>query len=172
MKRVPLTEEYKFVNHAWRTEPPAQRFNPHKDLSVEELWEGTRKEGFDLSDITTHKKYRHLAMVNDEPVGNIGLKEINFMMKTAEIGYMIGEKHHRKGYGSRMVSDFLSEVFEKTELRRIVAYIHIDNIPSQKLVEKLGFVKEGHLRQHYLINGQPCDELFYGLLREEFKPVS
>jgi RimJ/RimL family protein N-acetyltransferase len=43
------------------------------------------------------------------------------------------------------------------------------NTASIKLLEKLGFKKEGHLRERYHINGEIQDALFYGLLKKEFE---
>ena len=170
MKFVPLTKEYSKVNHSWRGEAQASLYNPHQNLSVDELWALNEKDGFDVGNLSTHSTYRQLAIVNGVPIGNVSLKNINFTMLTAEIGYTVGEKYHRKGYGTLMVSKFLEELFQKSELRKIVAYVHADNIASQKLLERLGFVKEGLLRAHFVINGKPCDEILYGLLKKEFIP--
>jgi len=48
--------------------------------------------------------------------------------------------------------------------------VHEENRASRRVLEKSGFVQEGLLREHYLINGQPVNEVLYGLLRQEWKP--
>ncbi|WP_245688487.1 GNAT family N-acetyltransferase [Vibrio sonorensis] len=52
-------------------------------------------------------------------------------------------------------------------LRRIEAEIDSDNVLSGKALERLGFVKEGLLRQRWEINGHVSDSVLYGLLAED-----
>jgi len=58
--------------------------------------------------------------------------------------------------------------FADSELRRLYATISVGNEESRRIVERLGFVHEGTLRRHHLIEGQYVDQWFYGLLREEW----
>ena len=60
----------------------------------------------------------------------------------------------------------LQIAFEELELRRIEAYCMPDNAPSIRLLESLGFLLEGRLRQYVQINGQYEDHLIYSLLRD------
>ena len=62
----------------------------------------------------------------------------------------------------------MDRVFRETPLRKLFAYVHAQNTPSRRLLERLGFAQEGLLREHYLIDGAPADEAFYGLLRREW----
>ncbi len=50
-----------------------------------------------------------------------------------------------------------------------MAYVAEDNIPSRKLLEKVGFQQEGICREHYIINGKPTNEILYGILRSEYQ---
>ncbi|MNU11021.1 hypothetical protein D3C72_2585580 [compost metagenome] len=43
------------------------------------------------------------------------------------------------------------------------------NEPSWRLLEKLGFVREGLLRERWNVNNEICDTAFYGLLRQDFR---
>jgi RimJ/RimL family protein N-acetyltransferase len=51
----------------------------------------------------------------------------------------------------------------------VEADIDPDNGPSVALVERLGFVREGHLRERWWPYGQPLDSLIYGLLAREWR---
>ena len=55
--------------------------------------------------------------------------------------------------------------FEKMGLHRIEAMVGKDNEPSLKLLHAHGFVQEGLLREHYLIDGRYEDSLVFSLLR-------
>ena len=58
--------------------------------------------------------------------------------------------------------------FEKMDLNRIQAIIDSKNAKSMKLIDRLGFQKEGVLRQNNYFNGQFRDEVCFSLLREEW----
>ena len=58
--------------------------------------------------------------------------------------------------------------FSQMNLHRIEAFIGPANIASQKLVEKLGFQKEGVLREHYRKQGVIEDSIVYSLLKKEY----
>ena len=58
--------------------------------------------------------------------------------------------------------------FDQLGLRRLEADIDPRNAPSCRLLEGLGFVREGLLRQRWRVNGEICDSAFYGLLAEDF----
>ena len=75
-------------------------------------------------------------------------------MLTAEVGYGVDAKAWGQGVGTAAI-------------RKLIAFVHEDNIASRRLLEKAGFVQEGLLREHYLVNGIPADEAVYGLLRSD-----
>jgi len=62
----------------------------------------------------------------------------------------------------------LRHLFDGMGLRRIEADIDPRNLASCRLVEKLGFVREGTLRERWHVNGEVCDSAIYGLLRRDF----
>ncbi len=64
-------------------------------------------------------------------------------------------------------SAIIDYAFGTLNLRRIEAEIDSDNVLSGKALERLGFVKEGLLRQRWEINGHVSDSVLYGLLAED-----
>ena len=68
-------------------------------------------------------------------------------LRIGEIGYVIGEKWHGKGYGTEAVKKMISEYLAKDRLYLIEAKCNIDNKPSLNLLEKVGFIKDGVLRK-------------------------
>lgn len=87
----------------------------------------------------------------------------------AEIGYGLrNEADKNKGYMKEAIQAVVTYGFEVMKLNRIEAFISPDNIPSQKLVVRLGFQHEGLLRQHYCKDGHMLHSNVFGLLREDF----
>jgi ribosomal-protein-alanine N-acetyltransferase len=87
----------------------------------------------------------------------------------AEIGYYLMEEEYKgKGIMSEVMPHILDYGFEKMNLHRIEACVGPANEPSNKLMQKFGFTKEGLLREHYLRDGIYHDSLIYSLLRKEY----
>jgi ribosomal-protein-alanine N-acetyltransferase len=89
-------------------------------------------------------------------------------MGYGEIGYGLAESHQGKGIATAAVRLLVEKIFRKTNLRRLLAYVHEENIASCRVLEKLGFQEEGVLREHYVINGTAVNEILYGLLKREW----
>lgn len=89
--------------------------------------------------------------------------------RRAEIGYALNSDSNRsKGYMSEAIKPIIQYGFGTMNLNRIEAFIGPENYPSLKLIEKLGFKKEGQLRNHYFKNGKFEDSVVHSLLIDEF----
>ncbi|ESU27601.1 acetyltransferase, ribosomal protein N-acetylase [Flavobacterium limnosediminis JC2902] len=86
----------------------------------------------------------------------------------AEIGYaLFSESHKGKGIMTEALKAVIGYGFKTMNLNRIEALIGPNNEASLRLVQKLNFTKEGHLRKHYFKNGFAEDSVVFSLLREE-----
>ncbi|HXI51903.1 MAG TPA: GNAT family protein, partial [Candidatus Saccharimonadales bacterium] len=65
----------------------------------------------------------------------------------------------------------LEFAFGRLGLQRVCADADPQNTPSIRVLERLGFVREGLLRQHYFVQGEAQDALVYGLLKSEWACV-
>jgi RimJ/RimL family protein N-acetyltransferase len=166
---VEIKPEYVTLWHQWRSEPSTVQHNPVMNDSLEALRERVAKMKSDLSDLTTAKVFLFFIKWNGQPVGAITVKDVSESMMYGEIGYGIGEKFQNQGIGSKAIAAFISRLFNETPLRRLFALVAENNIPSRKLLEKNGFVQEGILREHFIINGKPTSEVIYGLLKSEWR---
>lgn len=153
---------------SWRQEPTTLRFNPIKPLTLDALKEQLAKCKHDLSTLEENCQYCWFIKINDDFVGQVTLNGFNQMMGTAEIGYIIAETHHGRGFATAAVRVLLNRIFKQTPIRRVVAYVHQQNMAACKVLEKLGFVQEGILREHYIVNELPVNEVVFGLLRSEW----
>jgi RimJ/RimL family protein N-acetyltransferase len=152
----------------WRNQPLSVRHNPLKAMSVDEIARMLSSEGAELRELSAFESYRWFISAEGQVVGAVSLKNISHSMGYGEIGYGLAESHHGKGIATAAVSLLLGKIFRETNLRRLLAYVHEENIASCRVLEKLGFQEEGLLREHYVINGAAVNEILYGLLKREW----
>ncbi|ERN52413.1 GNAT family N-acetyltransferase [Alkalihalophilus marmarensis] len=100
-------------------------------------------------------------------IGTIGFNAWSPKHKRAEIGYEIHPDHWRKGYTSEAVSKVIDYGFGDLGLTRIGAVVFIENEASNKLLTKMGFLKEGVLRDYMYQNGVAYDVNVYSLLKKD-----
>jgi len=89
--------------------------------------------------------------------------------KHLEIGYFLVPSERGKGYGSEALKIMVDYLFLSKDIRRIQAQTDPRNIASQKVLEKVGFKKEGTLRKNFFMRGEWVDAFIYSILREEWK---
>lgn len=99
-------------------------------------------------------------------IGTIGFNAWSPKHKRAEIGYEIHPEYWRNGYTIEAASKVISYGFEKLDLTRIGAVVFTENKASNKLLAKLGFQKEGVLRDYMYQAGKAYDTYVYSLLRK------
>ena len=86
----------------------------------------------------------------------------------AELGYVLGRTHWGQGLMQEALGALLDCAFGRMGLRRIEAEVDTRNSPSARLLRRLGFTKEGVLRQRWVAKGQARDVEMYGLLGDEW----
>ena len=89
--------------------------------------------------------------------------------RVVEIGYWSLPKEKGRGYGTEAVHIMIDYLFLSRNIERVQATTHIENRASQRVLEKVGFTREGTIRRLYFIKGQWKDALLYSILREEWK---
>lgn len=98
-------------------------------------------------------------------IGTIGFNAWSIKHKRADIGYEIHPDHWRKGYTLEAVSKVIQYGFDEFGLTRIGAVVFMDNDASNKLLKKVGFQKEGILRDYMYQNGKAHDTYVYSILK-------
>lgn len=101
-------------------------------------------------------------------IGTCTLAHVDAQNRRAEIGFALRPDHWGQGYMSEATNALLRFAFEELELRRIEADVDPRNEASIRLLERLGFQREGYLRERYHVGGEISDTIFYGLLRREW----
>ena len=121
----------------------------------EQLYE----QGFEVS---------FVIMLDDQPVGRIGLHYLNAFNQSAAIGYWLAESAQGKGIMVRSCKALIDYGVKELTLHRIEIKAATLNLKSQAIPRKLGFQKEGILRQSEKVNGKFLDLVLYSLLHEEW----
>jgi [ribosomal protein S5]-alanine N-acetyltransferase len=88
-------------------------------------------------------------------------------LRSGYLGYWIDRSVASRGLGSLAVALVCDHAFGAVGLHRVEADIRPENLPSQRLVERLGFRQEGLLRRYLEIDGDWRDHLAYALLAED-----
>lgn len=86
-----------------------------------------------------------------------------------ELGYVLGRNHWRSGLMREALDGVCSHLFAELAIRRVEAQVNPDNIASNRLLQSLGFVYEGTLRQRWVNQGAAVDTNFYGLLATDWQ---
>jgi ribosomal-protein-alanine N-acetyltransferase len=89
--------------------------------------------------------------------------------REAEISYTLKRQYWGRGYMTEAVQAILEFGFTTLKLHRIFASCHPDNIGSERVMQKIGMQKEGHLRQHRWSQGGWRDSLLYAVLEHEWQ---
>nr|WP_272893759.1 GNAT family protein [Heyndrickxia oleronia] len=98
-------------------------------------------------------------------IGSIGFNAWVPKYKRAEIGYELHPGFWRKGYASEAVKAVVDYGFNHLDLNRIGAVVFLENTASNDLLIKLGFEKEGVLRNYIYQNGISYDTNVYSLVK-------
>jgi len=101
-------------------------------------------------------------------IGTTTLFNLNLDNGRAELGYALGRAYWGKGYMNEALNALVLHAFEVMGLRRLEADVDPRNTASIRTLERLGFQREGFLRERWRVNGEIQDALFYGLLRREW----
>lgn len=151
----------------WMANPATRRFIlRHQPMSLmeEENW-------FDglMKDSSRSQFYCIVDGESSALVGNIGLRDIDLRSRSAELGIMIGDTENQdKGYGTDAMRALVRYAFEEMNLNRIQLRVHEDNPRAIHVYEKIGFAREGVLRQADWRSGRYSDVWLMAVLRDDW----
>jgi len=103
-------------------------------------------------------------------VGWCSLSRWNPVYRSASMGYCLVEAAWGHGYATEAARAVLQWAYETLDLNRVQAETDTRNAASARVLEKLGFVREGTLREDCIVNGEVSDSWVYGLIRSQWRP--
>ncbi len=103
-------------------------------------------------------------------VGQVQLSQMIWgSSRSAVVGYWVAQEWAGQGVAPAAVSAVVDRAFGSLCLHRLVAYVQVDNRPSARVMEKLGFVDEGIARGALFVNGEWRDHRCFSLTREDVR---
>ncbi|KND32136.1 GNAT family N-acetyltransferase [Streptomyces acidiscabies] len=116
-----------------------------------------------------------LAVIENDGGGLVGFARLALdphQQRAATIGFALRPDTWGKGYGKETVHLLLDLAFEDLGLHRVWAARAPLNMASEKTLISAGLVEEGRIRGHVHVRGAWRDSIVYGILKEEWSPVS
>lgn len=172
-KRVYLTPlSYKelsgnYMN--WFNNKDVCKYNSHGN--VEYTYDNAINFINSLANDDSKKVYAVYTKSEKMHIGNISLQNIDRKNSNAEVALIFGEMQFwNKGFATESLI-VLIEKAENFGLHRLYFGTHIENTAMQKLGEKVGFLKEGILKDAQFKNGKFNDIVIYGLILEKNNEV-
>lgn len=139
---------------------------PSDDLSLAAFRRRVRRN---QQEIANDEAYPYLIFRDDDLlVGGVTLGQVRRgVVQTATLGYWLGEAFARRGMMTAAVITVITYAFATLRLHRIEASCLPHNEASMRLLERVGFTREGYARAYLRINGIWQDHLLYGLLEDD-----
>lgn len=104
----------------------------------------------------------------DHHVGNVSVWFVSRGFRSGEIGYWVRTDETEDGIATEVAREALAIGFNELAMHRIILRIAIGNRASERVAEKLGFIREGVLREEIKVHGQWLDHSVWGMLEHEF----
>jgi RimJ/RimL family protein N-acetyltransferase len=104
---------------------------------------------------------------SDAFIGTATLHSLQREQARAELGYSLHPDWQGRGLAGEALRLVIAQAFGPMRLRRLEADVDPRNLASCRLLERLGFQREGLLRARWRVAGEDCDSAFYGLLAHE-----
>jgi len=101
-------------------------------------------------------------------MGTCGYQSMNEFNSKAEISYDLAPEYWHRAYMTEAIFAILQWGFDEFGLNRVEAMIYPGNIASEKLILRLGFKKEGLLREYAYFRDTYTDLNLFSLLKKEF----
>lgn len=104
-------------------------------------------------------------------LGNVSMWTVSKLGKIAEIGYWVRSDETNGGICTEAVDRLLEEAFGALSYHKVILRIAVGNDASDRVAQKLGFTREGVLREELLIRGNWVDHSLWSLLDREYRAL-
>jgi [ribosomal protein S5]-alanine N-acetyltransferase len=106
-------------------------------------------------------------------IGNIKVGPVNRVHQHCDVGYFVGDRDMwGRGIATEAIRLATQFAFERLGVHRVQAVVDADNAGSAKALERVGYTKEGILRQKLFMEGRWNDQLLYGILLPELRAAA
>jgi RimJ/RimL family protein N-acetyltransferase len=105
-------------------------------------------------------------------IGEAVLRITEPVQRQGEIGFGVARKHWKQGYATEMAQALLNAAFANLKLHRLFAQCAPDNKGSVRVLQKLGFAREGMLRDLTFTRGKWWSNVIYAILEHEHAKIA
>lgn len=105
-------------------------------------------------------------------VGEAVLRITDPIQRQGEIGFGIGRKYWKQGYATEIGAALLQTAFHHFNLHRIFAQCAPENKAVIRVMQKLGFAREGMLRDVTMVRGKWWSTVVYSMLEQEYTKIA
>ena len=106
---------------------------------------------------------------SDKVLGKCVLFQFSPENRRAELGYIINRSHWGQGLMTEVLASVINFAFDRLDLHRLEVDTDPENIGSLRIMEKLGFRREGLFRERWYVHGQWHDSQMLALLKPEWQ---
>jgi ribosomal-protein-alanine N-acetyltransferase len=104
----------------------------------------------------------------NKPVGRLVIWSSNRAIQEWEMGWIIHDQYMNKGYATEGAKRLLDYAFETLEAHRVMASCNAENLGSERVMQKIGMIKEGVFRETRQLGGEWYGSCIYSILRDEW----
>jgi ribosomal-protein-alanine N-acetyltransferase len=146
-------------------------------VSVDTLWDRHETLGDTIPylekvihkyDLKQAFRWGIIHRLDNKLIGRTGLISLDPVHEKAEIGYALSSEYWNKGIITEATSEIIKYGFMELGLNRIEGRCNYNNVGSSRVMEKMGMVYEGTLRQQLKIKGKFLDQKLYSILKSDF----
>jgi RimJ/RimL family protein N-acetyltransferase len=165
LKLRPMSEHDTAAHYAVFADPEVARYWSREPWTELAQAEESIKAIMTAREDGSEARFGIELLATGELIGNVGLHHFFEQNRRCEIGYALASQHWGEGYATEALRAAIRHGFDALDLNRIEADIDPRNIGSARVLEKLGFRKEGYMPERWIVFGEFADTVNYGLLR-------
>jgi RimJ/RimL family protein N-acetyltransferase len=153
-------------------------YRSHPEVERYQMWQNyNQAQAKDLISGNNHLDFRQggrfqIALeykVSQTLIGDLYLRIDDNDHRLGEVGYTLSTHYQKQGLATEAMQALLTYCFETLNMHRLSATADPRNVPSLKLLERLGFRQEAYFVKSLWFKGDWADDVVYALLHEEFK---
>jgi len=154
--------------YSYRSDIVENKYQGWQPASVEEVRDYilNMPATFDVADVCF--QFVIILKETNRLIGDMGIVFTGHEGMQAELGCTLHKDFQGNGYATEALSRMVDFLFHTLNKHRLVASIDPRNIASIRLIERLGFRKEGYFKESYYLRGQWTDDVIYAMLRKEW----
>lgn len=121
------------------------------------------------SQLADNDGFQTAILIEEAIVGVIGYHAVDWGSRSTRIGYWLDERHQGRGTMTVAVRLLVNHALTVWQLNRVEIRAAVENRRSRAIPERLGFRREGTLRQAELIDGRYLDSVMYSMLEADWR---